>query len=749
MPSSAIAYLIAAAMLAAIAVFAVAGRRRGAPFFDGDERGRSNWSASQLLLASFLTLFAELAFIRWIAVEVRVFAYFKNLALLLCFLGFGVGCALATRKPRWSPALQAFLALVLVIQFPWHGRRLLENLSQDLGGAPDISIWGADAAWHWSPFLTGCLLAAALFVLIVSVFVPLGQFVSRQMDVAPSQLRAYSWNLLGSLVGVLAFLGLSRMMTPPALWLTCILLGFALLQSRPRDMALVASLVVPLVLLLHRSPNPDVKVLWTPYQQIEFTRQRTADGDAWGGSLLVNHTLYQRIVNLSPEFLARHPDFLHEPPDEDSYNLPFRFARPAPRVLIVGSGAGNDVAGALRNGSSTVDAVEIDPAILALGKSEHPEQPYASPNVRIHLDDARSFLKRTREQYDLIIFGLLDSHSQFSDYSNMRIDNFVYTEESFREAAQHLAPDGIVFVKFMVDHPWLTVRLNEMLHRTFAKAPLIFLADSNYPTLATCFVISPGGRVESAVGADRRLAQFVQANQVRPAETAVPITTDDWPYLYQQGRWIPRTYYSIAFIVGLIAIGLYWSIGEESRRWPSLFFFSMGAGFLLLETQIISRLALFFGTVWQVNGIVICSLLLALLLANVLVERTRRDWPRSWLLAALLLGLGVAYWFPFQRISDPTVAGLVAVGVFSVPVIFAGILFSTEFRLAESPSAALGANILGAVAGGLLENLSLLFGMRALLLVAIAVYALAGVGLVLRKSPAAAQAERNLAGSYR
>jgi hypothetical protein len=72
---------------------------------------------------------------------------------------------------------------------------------------------------------------------------------------------------------------------------------------------------------------------------------------------------------------------------------------------------------------------------------------------------------------------------------------------------------------------------------------------------------------------------------------------------------------------------------------------------------------------------------------------------------------------------------VIAVVIFSVPVLFAGILFSTEFRLAESPGAALGANMLGAVAGGLLENLSLLFGMRALLLLAIAVYCVAGVAL--------------------
>lgn len=133
------------------------------------------------------------------------------------------------------------------------------------------------------------------------------------------------------------------------------------------------------------------------------------------------------------------------------------------------------------------------------------------------------------------------------------------------------------------------------------------------------------------------------------------------------------------------------------------------------------------------NAIVIAALLAALLLANVVVERAK-SLPRFWPLAGLLAGLGIAYGFPFERIGgSPAVAGMIAVVVFSVPVVFAGILFASEFRKAESPSAALGANMLGAVAGGLLENLSLLFGMRALLLVAIGVYCLAGVGLWRRK----------------
>jgi hypothetical protein len=132
---------------------------------------------------------------------------------------------------------------------------------------------------------------------------------------------------------------------------------------------------------------------------------------------------------------------------------------------------------------------------------------------------------------------------------------------------------------------------------------------------------------------------------------------------------------------------------------------------------------------------VISALLIALLTANVVVERMQAR-PRFWVLALLLAALAFAYWFPFDRISAPSATvGIIAILVFSLPVCFAGILFASEFKLATSPSAALMANILGAVAGGLLESLSLIFGLRALLLVAIVLYSLAGIGLWLDTDP--------------
>jgi hypothetical protein len=74
--------------------------------------------------------------------------------------------------------------------------------------------------------------------------------------------------------------------------------------------------------------------------------------------------------------------------------------------------------------------------------------------------------------------------------------------------------------------------------------------------------------------------------------------------------------------------------------------------------------------------------------------------------------------------------GWVAAAVFTVPVFFAGLLFASEFRVTDFPSAALGTKMLGAVVGGLLENLSLVIGLKALLLAAMALYVLAGVGLI-------------------
>lgn len=717
-----------------IAVGILAGRlvSRWIRFPEPVSQAAKNWSGWKLVLASFLTLFAELALIRWIGTEVRVFAYVKNLALLLCFLGFGLGCALVGHPVRWWASATALLGLVMVVRVPWHSERAFEGLSQALGGGQDFDIWATGTVRNWPNFLIAAALTGLLLLLITYIFIPFGQVVSRQLELAERPLRAYSWNLAASLVGILAFLAVSWFGLPPSLWVATVFLGLGLLQDQKRLAIGLACLAIPAVLLLHDVSTPSDFSLWTPYQQVRVMKDAFPDGELRQTLVRVNHTAYQTMVDLSAPFLDRHPGLVEEPTDENPYNLPFSFTSPAPRVLIVGAGTGNDAAAAVRHQSLTVDAVEIDPGILAIGRN-HPEHPYSAPQVSVHVTDARAFMRRARGPYDLVLFGLLDSHTELSDYSNMRIDNFVYTKESFEEAKSLLAPDGVVFIKFQVNHPWIGRRIAEMLQEVFGKPPLSFAAHSSYTADASCFVISPSDEVERKLAADPRLEQFVTLHrQAFLKLPAVAVTTDDWPYLYQEGKWIPGIFVTVGILVLLLGMGLYWQIPEARTRVPSLFFFSMGAGFLLLEAQVISRLALYFGTTWQVNGIVIAAILAALLAANAVIDRQRKPWPRPWYLAGLLAGIGMVALCPFQRIPGPAawVGGLAAC-LFTIPVFFAGLLFAIEFRAVDSPGAALGANMLGAVVGGLLENLSLIVGLKALLGFAFVLYALAGLGLVI------------------
>jgi SAM-dependent methyltransferase len=683
----------------------------------------------RLFLASCLALFAELAIIRWLSTEVRIFAYAKNLALLLCFLGFGVGCALAPKRVYWWKSIQAILAVILLVRNPW-APRLFERLSQTLGAGQDIAIWSTGTIRNWPNIILDAVIVGLLFFFLTTIFIPLGQIVSQELDSAPDRLRAYSWNLGASLFGIMLFSFVSFRALSPVFWFGLVLLGFALLQANWRRRFAVASLIVPAVLLLHEKATPDHFAIWTPYQQIDIHRYYFKTRE-WLATLVnVNHVGYQVIVNLSSEFLSRHPGLLQQPADESPYNLPFRFTVANPSVLVVGAGTGNDVAAAVRGNSRSIDAVEIDPAILNLGRT-HPERPYESSTVSAHLTDARAFMKRTDKHYDLVLMGLLDSHTQQSEYANMRIDNYVYTEESLREARNLLSPNGTLFLKFQVDRDWLGRRLYMLLTRVFGKLPVVFLAESSYGAGATCFVISASEEVENSIARDPRLRTFVE-RQKRTFDSTppVPITTDDWPYLYQEKKSIPAVFLTLSTLVLLLAFYYRRSISTSHVRQSSLFFFAMGAGFMLLETQIVSRLALFFGTTWQVNSVAIASVLTALVVANIVMDKYSQRFNRWWILVGLQIVLVSIYLVRFARIPGSALAvGSLAAGLFTVPVFFAGLLFAREFRSTPSPSAALAANMLGAVVGGLMENLSLVIGLKALLLIAALFYLVAGIGL--------------------
>jgi len=584
-------------------------------------------------------------------------------------------------------------------------------------------------------FMICIFVVTMLLLLIVATMIPLGQWVGHYLNSADNVIPAYSVNLLGSLVGIWLFAGMSALRLSPFYWFALAFLLYLAARNPARkfDFAAVLLLTACLLLLFQTSFRGPWSV-WSPYQKLVI--QPLPDNQY---NILVNNSGYMSIGNLSPEFLAQHSD-LAEKYHFSSYDAPFYLVGSRDRVLIVGAGAGNDASAALRNGARQVDAIEIDPVIYSLGKRLHPYHPYDSPRVHVILEDARSYLRSSTQHYDAIVFGLLDSHTQFSGYSNMRIDNYVYTEQSLAEAKKLLNPSGVLIVKFAVIPPWTWMgqRFYVAFDKLFGRPPVVFYAQPvGGLLLATEFIASnDSGAWDRA--AQPPMAAFIQASPPEfplSSRGAPPPVTDDWPYVYHRSHSIPRTYLTVSLI--LLGIAIFATRRAFQPKKPSTWcFFFLGAGFLLLETQLISRLALYFGSTWIVNCIALSAILIVLILANLFVERTPgRSLSASYgFIVASLLAI---YLVPWDSLHFTTrVLGLILAAAYCVPMFFAGVIFTETFRRFANKSSGFGSNIMGAVAGGLAQNLSFIVGLKALLLLAALFYVFAGLFNALGLRPA-------------
>jgi hypothetical protein len=141
----------------------------------------------------------------------------------------------------------------------------------------------------------------------------------------------------------------------------------------------------------------------------------------------------------------------------------------------------------------------------------------------------------------------------------------------------------------------------------------------------------------------------------------------------------------------------------------------------------VSRLSLYFGTTWIVTSLVITAILLMLVLANVFVATQRRIHLRLYSIL-LVVSLLANYLFPWEQLSfSGRTVGFFLIAGYSLSIFFAGVIFTETFRHCTRKSSAFGANIIGAVAGGLAQNMSFILGMKALLLIAAFFYALAAL----------------------
>jgi hypothetical protein len=654
---------------------------------EGSVRGR-------LLLASATMLFVELALIRWTGANVIHLSYFSNFILLGSFLGIGLGFLIPAERgqwlKRWAPVPLAVL-VVLVRVFPVQvrqtsGQIIYFTAVKDPSGLPE---------WVTLP---------CLFLLTALSMTSIGKITADLFRRLPS-LDAYRFDLLGSLCGSVSFAVLSLLRAPSVAWGAIVAVAMLVLGGRRNSFRYAVPLAAIVVALARESLTPGIS--WSPYYKIEVI-ERSATQHTY--QIIANGVPHQGIAPLAT--LMRPASPYEQPYDETPKNS-------HKRVLVIGAGNGNDVAVALAHGAERVDAVEIDPRLQQIGAQLHPAKPYADPRVHVHINDGRAFLEQSSARYDLVILALPDSLTLVSGASNLRLESYLFTQQAFEAARSHLAPHGAFAMYNYYRQSWLIDRFGGSLDTLYGHAPCM-----------TKFGKTAAVLVAGRTAADQSCVQTWRASGPVPAPAS-----DDRPFPYLLHRTIPTLYLGTLgaiLLVTLLSVRLTGVRIRRTFRYTDMFL--MGAAFLLLETKNVIGFALYFGTTWLVNALVFIGVLIAVL-AGVEVRRRMRRVNQGALQILLFATLAVAWLVPAHLVlALPFAARLAAAIVLAfAPIFCANLIFSDRLALAADPTAAFGANLIGALVGGTLEYLALLTGYQALLLVVALLYA--GACIAMRSGP--------------
>jgi spermidine synthase len=684
----------------------------------------------KILLISILILFHELFFIRWISTEIRIFAYINNLVLLACFIGLGIGASLD--KKIFGNILISFFFTGLIVF-----ASTLEQFTQItnyLSPFSDQMIWYQATNFNTVSIVRGVFLTLFLFTLIVLSFIPYGQLLGSLFSGHENIIWAYSVNIVGSILGVWLFTAVSFLFLPPWCWyLLVAALGCFFIERK------IGHIIVFFICFVFSLPPliPPAKsfsTVWSPYQKLELVPVPMRDNSSIF-LLYVNNVGYMTLLNMSEKFVnmlnRQLPATSRIEKKYSHYEIPYFLKKEIKDVLILGAGAGNDVAGAIRNDIKHIDAVEIDPGVYRIGSKYHPENPYSKESLHLYIDDARSFLKKTDKKYDLIVFGALDAHTSSSTFNNIQLDHYVYTKESLQEAKALLKADGILTLAFAAEpRHFITKRLFTIIKDVFGADPFFFKVDVSrlIGGGGIMFVAGNGNFDPISTIVDEGVKEFLKKNKLSKdslnKDPCIEPTTDDWPYFYIKDRNIPKTYLLILIpLFFLLLVSLLNILKFRKKSDFDLCFFFLGAAFMLLEFQNISKASLVFGSTWIVNSYMISAILFLILLANWVIKLNFIK-NIKWIYLALIVYLLILYSTPLSIFNsfDYLVKSIFVSIFMNIPIFFGGLVFMYSFNKCENKKMAYSSNLLGTSLGGLLQCSSFLFGVKSILLLVLMFY---------------------------
>jgi spermidine synthase len=400
-----------------------------------------------LAMGSFSALLLELALTRLFSVV--LFYHFAFLAISIALLGLGSGGVFAYLLKHWlarfpTRSLAACVCLLNAISVPIVLEIVLHlPVSLEISRANFLRLSGIYLASAIPFFLTG---------LEFSVI-----FAREARRIA----RLYGADLVGGALACLAVVPLlNRLGGPNTILFAGVMAAVAAMVWTTSAAVRRAALALTATLLALVTTNYSGKLIDVVYAKgmfrdpawVEFVRWNAisrieVDRQGSGRAIVIDADASTYIMNARPENWQGtewQKNLMSAPP------ALVNVLRPQGTYAIIGPGGGVDVLRALANGSPSVTGIEINPIIantVMRGRyADFAYHLYDRPDVHIHVTDGRSFIRSSRETYDVVQMTLVDTWASTAAGAFALSENSLYTVEAFREYFEHLRPDGMIAI---------------------------------------------------------------------------------------------------------------------------------------------------------------------------------------------------------------------------------------------------------------------------------------------------------------
>ncbi|HEV8470711.1 MAG TPA: hypothetical protein VGR46_13990 [Candidatus Limnocylindria bacterium] len=342
-----------------------------------------------------------------------------------------------------------------------------------------------------------------------------------------------------------------------------------------------------------------------------------------------------------------------------------------PAVLVIGPGGGIDIQNALVHGARAVEAIEVNRAVVGLMRGEFASYSghlYAAPRVRVVEDEARSYVRRSNERYDLIVMTVVDSWAALASGSYALTESYLYTAEAFEDYLSHLSGRGALAVGRWYRDPPVEMVHTAQLAATALRAHglsrvsdhLIVLRYLNFGLLIASpmpFDRDSVERIRAFAEARSFVVEYDPLNSSGPFATAVREdqgipATDDRPFFFaadlQDGRFpvaygilfvalVPAVFLSYLLLLAPLRRRLGPLLRTEVGLATTLRSLAVGLGFIGAEIVLLQRLTLYLGQPALALSLGLAALLIGAAIGSGWSSRLPTDPDKASALCAIAL----------------------------------------------------------------------------------------------------------------